>query len=167
MKLRCRVLALAGVPLALAGCVHQAGLVICGRAGSPVVDEVAGGYRPSGDVQQLTGDYRAAAASLQQVMALNRDLDDRSTQAWVLNELGVLKQLTGNHLAAAVSHHQALHLFRDLDARRGQADVLNGLGELSSRTAETQQAPDYHSQALVIARGLCADDRRDIPPARP
>ena len=51
MKLRCRVLALAGVPLALAGCVHQAGLVICGRAGSPVVDEVAGGYRSSGDVQ--------------------------------------------------------------------------------------------------------------------
>ena len=95
MKLRCRVLALAGVLLALAGCVHQAGLVICGRAGSPVVGEVAGGYRPSGDVQQLTGDYRAAAASLQQVMALNRDLDDRSTQAWVLNELGVLKQLAG------------------------------------------------------------------------
>ena len=80
MKLRCRVLALAGVPFALAGCVHRAGLVICGRAGSPVVDEVAGGYCPSGDVQQLTGDYRAAAASLQQVMALNRDLDDRSTQ---------------------------------------------------------------------------------------
>ena len=51
MKLRCRVLALAGVPLALAGCVHQAGLVICGRAGSPVVDEAAGGYCPSGDVQ--------------------------------------------------------------------------------------------------------------------
>ena len=51
LKLRCRVLALAGVPLALAGCVHQAGLVICGRAGSPVVDEVAGGDRPLGDVQ--------------------------------------------------------------------------------------------------------------------
>lgn len=49
--MRCRVLALAGVPLALAGCVHQTGLVICGRAGSPAVDEVAGGYCPSGDVQ--------------------------------------------------------------------------------------------------------------------
>lgn len=49
--MKCRVPALAGLQLALAGCVHQAGLVACGWAGFPVVGEVAGGYRPSGDVQ--------------------------------------------------------------------------------------------------------------------
>ncbi len=41
----------AGVEPALAGCVHEAGLVTVGRAGSAVVDEVAGGYRLAGDVQ--------------------------------------------------------------------------------------------------------------------
>ena len=43
--------ALAGVEPALAGCVHQAGLVITAGAGLPVVGEIAGGYRPAGDVQ--------------------------------------------------------------------------------------------------------------------
>ena len=49
--MKCRVPALAGLQLALAGCVYEADLVIAGRAKSAVVDEVAGGYRPSGDVQ--------------------------------------------------------------------------------------------------------------------
>jgi hypothetical protein len=31
--------------------VHEAGLVTVRRAGQPVMDEVAGGYRPAGDVQ--------------------------------------------------------------------------------------------------------------------
>ena len=43
--------ALAGLQPALAGCVHQAGLVIAAVAGPPVVGEIAGGYRPAGDVQ--------------------------------------------------------------------------------------------------------------------
>ena len=49
MKSRCP--ALAGLQSALAGRVYEAGLVISGWAGSPVVDEVAGGYRLAGDVQ--------------------------------------------------------------------------------------------------------------------
>ena len=35
--------ALAGLQLALAGCVHEAGLVIATGAGPPVVGEIAGG----------------------------------------------------------------------------------------------------------------------------
>jgi hypothetical protein len=42
--------ALAGVERPLAGCVHEAGLVTVGWALS-AVGEIAGGYRPAGDVQ--------------------------------------------------------------------------------------------------------------------
>src|SRR6266436_9527219 len=42
--------ALAGLEGALAGCVYQAGLVIAAGAGPPVVGEIAGGYRPAGDL---------------------------------------------------------------------------------------------------------------------
>ena len=38
----------AGLVRPLAGCVHEAGLVTVGRAGSAVVGEIAGGYRPGG-----------------------------------------------------------------------------------------------------------------------
>jgi hypothetical protein len=43
--------ALAGLEPTLAGCVHQAGLGTVRRAGSPVVDKIAGGYRLAGDLQ--------------------------------------------------------------------------------------------------------------------
>jgi hypothetical protein len=43
--------ALAGLQPALAGCVHEAGLVIMAGAGPPVEGEIAGGYRLAGDVQ--------------------------------------------------------------------------------------------------------------------
>lgn len=42
--------ALAGVEPALAGGVYEAGLVTVRRARPSVVDEVAGCYRPAGDV---------------------------------------------------------------------------------------------------------------------
>src|SRR5262249_12192336 len=50
-RVRCWFPALAGWEPALAGWVHEAELVTCGRAGPPLVDEVAGGYRLAGDLQ--------------------------------------------------------------------------------------------------------------------
>jgi hypothetical protein len=43
--------AMAGLQPALAGGMHKAGMVIARRALSPVMGEVAGGYRPAGDMQ--------------------------------------------------------------------------------------------------------------------
>ena len=49
--MKCGFPALADVERPLAGCVHEAGLVTVGGAGSSVVGEIAGGYRPAGDSQ--------------------------------------------------------------------------------------------------------------------
>ena len=50
--MKCGFPALADVERPLAGCVHEAGLVIVGgRAGPPVVGEIAGCYRLAGDLQ--------------------------------------------------------------------------------------------------------------------
>jgi hypothetical protein len=43
--------AMAGSQPALAGGMHKAGVVIARRARSPVMGEIAGGYRPAGDMQ--------------------------------------------------------------------------------------------------------------------
>ena len=50
-----------------------------------------------GAVQQLTGDYPAAAATLRQALALCRDLGDRLQQAQVLTELAAVQRLTGDY----------------------------------------------------------------------
>jgi hypothetical protein len=49
--LKCWFPALAGMECPLAGCVHEAGLVTVSGAGSSVVGEIAGGYRPAGDLE--------------------------------------------------------------------------------------------------------------------
>jgi hypothetical protein len=48
-----------------------------------------------GMVRQLTGDYPAAAASLQQALEIFRDIADRDGQACVLSNLGALHTATG------------------------------------------------------------------------
>jgi tetratricopeptide (TPR) repeat protein len=78
-------------------------------------------------VQLETGDYPAAATSLQQALALVRGLGDRPGQGSSLNSPR---------------------------SRSGEAAILNSLGWLASRTTQTRLARDQHSQALAIARDI-------------
>ena len=68
-------------------------------------------------MQTLTGDYRAAAATFEHTMALQRDVGDRYGQALMLHDLGRLQRLTGDYRAAAASQQQVLGQFRDLGER--------------------------------------------------
>src|SRR6266851_4813418 len=107
-----------------------------------------------GVVQDLTGDYPAAAASLTRALQLFRDLGDRRGQAWVLHDLGGVQQRTGDHPAAAASLTRALQLFRDLGDRRGQAWALHDLGGVQRRTGDHPAAAASLTQALQLSRDL-------------
>ena len=101
-----------------------------------------------GLVQQLSGDYPAAAASQREALALSRDLGDLHGQAYALNCLAVVQQETGDYPAATASQQQALALFSDL-------------GELH-RPGLCPQRPGSRATA---DRGL--PGRRRQPPAGP
>jgi tetratricopeptide (TPR) repeat protein len=107
-----------------------------------------------GIVQELTGDYPAAAASLTQALQLSRDLDDRRGQAWALHQLGVVQWLTGDYPAAAASLTRALQLFGDLGDRRGQSWALNDLGVVQERTGDYPAAAASLTRALQLSRDL-------------
>ena len=98
--------------------------------------------------------YQELPAGQQQVLEQFRGMGDRSGQANVRNELGLLQQQAGDYPAAAASHQQALEVFRDLGDRFGEAETLNSLGELLLRSSTREQARGHHTQALAIARGL-------------
>ena len=66
-----------------------------------------------GAAHRLTGEYVAAAASLEQALRLSRALGDRLGEANALNELGTVQRLTGDILAATASHRKAHELYRD------------------------------------------------------
>ena len=105
-------------------------------------------------MQQLTGDYPAAAASQQQALALFRDLGNLYGQAYALNCLGVVQQETGDYPAAAASQQQALALFGDLGNLLGQAEALNYLGVVQQETGDYPAAAASHQQALALFRDL-------------
>ncbi len=114
-----------------------------------------------GILQQLSGDYPAAAASLQQALQLFRDLDAQRAVAYVLKNLGAVHTASGNYQAAAAYLQQALQLLGDLGARHAEAEALNNLGDLLIHSASSREAYDRHAKALAIARiGALADSSR-------
>ncbi len=107
-----------------------------------------------GIVQELTGDYPAAAASLARALQLFRDLGDRHGQACALNQLGLVQWLTGDYPAAATSLARALQLFRDLGNRHGQAWSLDELGVVQRLTGDYPAAATSQTEALQLFRDL-------------
>jgi tetratricopeptide (TPR) repeat protein/DNA-binding XRE family transcriptional regulator len=101
-----------------------------------------------------TSDFSAAEVTLQQALALHRDLDDRGGQADALNALGRVYWPTGDYPAAVSCLQQALELFRSLGHPRGQAQALNGLGGVRCNTGNYPAATACHEQALTLFREI-------------
>jgi len=105
-----------------------------------------------GTVQELTGQYAAAAAGQTQALQLFRDLGERHGQACALNQLGTVQRITGKYPAATASLTEALQLFRDLGDRRGQAWALTQLGMVQHLTGDHQAATASLTQGLRLLR---------------
>jgi DNA-binding SARP family transcriptional activator/tetratricopeptide (TPR) repeat protein len=104
-------------------------------------------------------DRAASVASMEQALALFRDLGDQVAQigqASALNSLGYLHGRAGDYPAAVTCHQQALELFRRLGNRRGQAHALNNLGVVQQETGDYRCAAATLQQALELSRD--ADD---------
>ncbi|MCA1835915.1 MAG: tetratricopeptide repeat protein, partial [Actinobacteria bacterium] len=85
--------------------------------------------------------------SLEQALALYRDLNDRQGQANALLILGVMQQQTQDYGRAITSLEQALALYRDLEDRRGQANARNYLGAVQLATGSARLAGSAPSAA--------------------
>ncbi len=152
------------IPVAMSGFLHIQGhwneAVTLGQAALAAARTIGDRHGQAlaleglGEVQQRTGDYPAAAASLAQALQLSRDLGDRHGQAWALNQLGVVQWLTGDYPAAAASLARALQLSRDLGDRSGQAWALYDLGVVQERTGDYPAAAASLTRALQLFRDL-------------
>jgi tetratricopeptide (TPR) repeat protein/transcriptional regulator with XRE-family HTH domain len=114
----------------------------------------AGAVSELGLVRRLTGDYPAAAQTLEQALGIYRDLGDRLGQAGVLGDLGLVRRTTGDYPAAAQAHEQALEIYRDIGHRLGQANALSYLSDVRVATGEYPAAAQALEQALGIYRDL-------------
>jgi tetratricopeptide (TPR) repeat protein/transcriptional regulator with XRE-family HTH domain len=105
-----------------------------------------GGFlRSRGYWDQAADQYRTALAAARQA-------GDRSGQAGLLDELGLLQQLTSDYPAATATLAEAIELFGDLGDRPSQAHARNHLGLVQIDIADYPAAAANHRQALALAR---------------
>jgi len=130
--------------------LHGLSLSAAGEAGDQ--DAEAGALTDLSDIQQLTGDYPAAAASLTKALDLYRSLANPLEEARTLNELGKVQQMGGNYPGATASHQEALRLHRDLRNVAGEAAVLNELGAVLLAVGDYPGAIANHGRALELYR---------------
>jgi tetratricopeptide (TPR) repeat protein/transcriptional regulator with XRE-family HTH domain len=116
-----------------------------GQAG--VLDEL-------GLLQQLTGDYPAATASLAEAIELFGDLGDRPGQAYACNHLGLVQAATADYSAAAANHGQALALARDAGDQLAEAVSLTDLGMVQQLTGDYHAAIGSLMQALPLLQSV-------------
>jgi tetratricopeptide (TPR) repeat protein len=116
-----------------------------------------------GVVQQLTGDYPAAAASHQQALALFGDLGNRLGQAEALNNLGELSSRTSATGQAREHHNGALEIARDISAPLEEARALEGTGRTHLQDGNPGQAAAYLRSALTIYQHIGAPAARRVP----
>jgi tetratricopeptide (TPR) repeat protein/transcriptional regulator with XRE-family HTH domain len=112
----------------------------------------AGALDELGLLQQLTGDYPAATASLAEAIELFRDLGDRPGQAYARNHLGLVQADTADYPAAAENHRQALALARDAGDQLAEAVSLTDLGMVQLLTGDYPAAIAGYQQALPLFR---------------
>jgi tetratricopeptide (TPR) repeat protein/transcriptional regulator with XRE-family HTH domain len=114
----------------------------------------AGALDELGLLQQLTGDYPAATASLAEAIELFRDLGDLPGQAYARNHLGLVQADTADYPVAAANHQQALALARDAGDQLAEAVSLTDLGMVQLLTGDYPAAAAGFEQALPLFRSV-------------
>ena len=113
-------------------------------------------------MQQLTGDYPAAAASHQQALVLCRHPGDRARQAETLNCLGELSTRTAASHQAREHHTQALAIARELGTPLEEARALEGIGRSHLHDGHPTQAAALLRDALAIYQRIASPSARRV-----
>jgi CHAT domain-containing protein/Tfp pilus assembly protein PilF len=104
--------------------------------------------------QRTAESQRRAIGKFQEAISLSRPLDDRQTEAYSLNQIGLIYGDLGEYQKALDSYAQARAIFNLLGDRRNQADVINNIGYIYGALGEYKKAIDFTEQALGAHRAL-------------
>jgi tetratricopeptide (TPR) repeat protein/transcriptional regulator with XRE-family HTH domain len=111
-----------------------------------------------GEFLRTRGHWDQSAALHRSALAAARTAEDRTGEASVLHELGILRTLAGDYRAATASLTQAVSLYDSLGDRPNQVSALNQLGFVQVLTGNYPAAIASHQHALALARS--SGDRR-------
>jgi CHAT domain-containing protein len=102
--------------------------------------------------QSQANQHEAALQSLQQALAIYRELKDREREGKSLGTLGLTYDALGNYTKAIVHYEQRLAIARELKDSRGEATAFTNLGNAYQSLGNYPKAIEYHEQRLAISR---------------
>ncbi|WP_333448631.1 tetratricopeptide repeat protein [Microcoleus sp. D3_18_C4] len=104
--------------------------------------------------QQQRGQAQQAIETLQQALALARQLKDRTLEGLALNDIGFNYDSIGQPQEALKYFNQALPIWREVGDRSLEATTLNNIGGVYGSISQPQEALKYYNQALPITRSV-------------
>jgi len=115
-------------------------------------------FRGLGIASRDVGDYVQAVQYHQQSLELARKINDLSSEAKALGNLGSAYDALGQYEQAIAHHQQYLTIAREIGDRRGEGNALGSLGLAYDSQGHYEQAIAHYQQYLTIAREI--GDRR-------
>lgn len=96
--------------------------------------------------------FERALADFRQVLALSREMHDRTLEARTINFTGLLYQTIGEMPAAREHYQQALPIARELGDQKLLGEVLYHLGWLSFQSDDFHAALQHYGESLEARR---------------
>ena len=128
--------------------LHRIAVEAAGRRGDRQAE--ANALTDLGDIQQLSGHYRAAIDSLTRAIQLRRGGANEHGEAHALSILGFAQYVTGNNLAAANNLARALDIYGQQGDQFGEAATLAYISRVQQTAGDYQAAKTSLERALEI-----------------
>ncbi|GAB6043017.1 CHAT domain-containing protein [Endothiovibrio diazotrophicus] len=116
----------------------------------------------AGKFHHALGEYNTALQFLNQSLAIQREIGDRSGEGTTLNNLSQIHDARGDYDTALQFLNQSLAIRREIGDRSGEGTTLNNLSQIHHERGDYDTALQFLNQSLAIQReigdsaGLCA-----------
>lgn len=123
-----------------------------GRAVSPKSQAQVQALVDQAVLASRQGQNEKALAYYQKALYSAQVAGDKSQQATILNNIGLVYSHTGQPQKALDYFQQALPIRKAVGDKAGEATTLNNIGVVYSDTGQHQKALAYYQQALSLAQ---------------
>lgn len=104
--------------------------------------------------QHRISQFEAAKQSWQQALRIYREIKNRQSESYVLENLGTAYSALGDYDGAINCYQQSLAIAREIKDRSVEEGVLGNLGVAYYFLADYTKAIDYYQQSIAIAREI-------------
>jgi len=102
--------------------------------------------------QYRQGQFKEALDTFQKVLAIKKEIGNRSGEGATLNNIGLVYDSLGQYPKALEFYQQALAIEKEVGDRSGEGATLNNIGAVYRSLGQYPKALEFYQQALAIRK---------------